>query len=122
MSIKPQVLRLVSLFEEGRFVEALETFYADGVAMQENLADPTVGRAANIERERAFFGGITLHESRAKSVVVDGDRAVIHWLIAFTAADGKRYTMDELALQEWQDGKIVRERFVYDSATMAASN
>ena len=122
MSIKPKVLELVSLFENGRFVEALETFYDEGVAMQENLSNPTVGRNANIARERAFFGGITIHESRAWYVVVDGDRAVINWLFDYTAGDGKRYRIDQLAVQEWRNGKIVNERFVYDTATIAERN
>lgn len=119
MSIKSRVQELVALVEQGQITEALQRYYASDVAMQENLASPVVGREVNIERERAFFGGITLHENRARSVVVDGDRAVIHWLLDFTAGDGRRYTLDQFAIQEWQDGRVVRERFVYDSATIA---
>jgi len=43
---------------------------------------------------------------------------VIHWLLEFTGGDGKRYRLDQLAHQEWKDGRIVRERFYYDSATI----
>ena len=74
--------------------------------------------AANRERERQFFGGITVHQHRALSVAVDGDQAVIHWLFEFTGGDGKRYRMDQLAQQEWKDGRVVRERFYYDSASI----
>ena len=84
--------------------------------MQDNLNPPVVGRAANRERERAFFGGIIVHQNRALSVAVDGDQAVIHWLFEFTGGDGKRYRLDQLAHQDWKDGRIVKERFYYDSA------
>jgi ketosteroid isomerase-like protein len=89
--------------------------------MQENLNAPTVGKAANLERERAFFSGIQVHEHRALSVLVDDDRAIINWLFEFPGADGVRYRMDQIAVQTWRDGRIVRERFVYDSASLKAA-
>jgi len=116
MSTKDQVVRLVRHVESNRILEAIDEFYADDVSMQDNLNAPVVGKAANRERERAFFGGITVHQNRALSVAVDGDQAVIHWLFEFTAGDGKRYKIDQLAHQSWKDGRIVKERFYYDSA------
>ena len=41
---------------------------------------------------------------------------MIHWLFEFTGGDGKRYRLNQLALQNWKDGRIVKERFYYDSA------
>lgn len=120
MSIDTKVRELVALVEGGKITEAIETFYAPEVAMQENLAPAVVGQRENLEREKAFFSSITLHENTARSVVVGDDRAVINWLLDFTGADGKRYTIDELAIQQWKDGRIVHERYVYDSATIAA--
>ena len=79
-----------------------------------------VGRKANAERERTFFSSITLHDNRARTVVVDGDHVVISWLLDFTGADGKRYRLDQLAFQTWRGDRIVRERFYYDSAAIAA--
>ena len=120
MSIDTKVQQLVTLVEAGQITEAIETLYAPDVAMQENLAAPVIGRAANIERERAFFGSITLHQNTARSVIVGEDRAVINWLLDFTGADGKRYVIDELAIQQWKDGQIVHERYVYDSASISS--
>ena len=116
MSTRDQVAKLVRYVESSRILDAIDELYADDVSMQDNLAPAVVGRAANRERERAFFGSITLHQHRALSVAVDGDQAVIHWLLEFTGADGKRYCLDQLAHQHWKDGRIVEERFYYDSA------
>ncbi len=54
-SITPRVHAIVTAVEQGRALEAFETFYADDVVMQENLMPPTVGKAADRERvtERA---------------------------------------------------------------------
>ena len=51
---------------EGRIMDAFERFYADDVVMQENAEAPTVGKAANRDRELGFiaavetFHGVTL--------------------------------------------------------------
>ena len=116
MSTRDQVAKLVRYVESNRILDAIDELYADDVSMQDNLAPPVVGRAANRERERAFFGGITVLQNRALSVAVDGDQSVIHWLFEFTGSDGKRYRLDQLAHQHWKEGRIVEERFYYDSA------
>ena len=120
MPTKDRVQQLIDYVHDGRIQEALDEFYADDVAMQENLAPPVVGRAANQQREEAFFSSITLHKNRAQAVLVDGDHAVIRWDLDFTGGDGKRYRIDQLAYQTWRGDRIVSERFVYDSAAIAA--
>ncbi|MCC6318113.1 MAG: nuclear transport factor 2 family protein [Gemmatimonadaceae bacterium] len=121
MSIEPNVHELVRLVEAGRIDDALHAFYDPDVAMQENQAEPVVGRDANLARERAFFGGITLHGNTAKSITVGRDRAVINWVLDFTGGDGVHYVIDQLATQQWKNGRIVHERFVYDSAATRAA-
>ena len=122
MSIHERVNGLVALVERGRFARAIEEFYADGVVMRDNLNPPTVGKDANLERERGFERYIAeLHESRAQAVLVDGDRAVIHWHLDFTGVDGTRSRFDQLALQRWEGGRVAEERFFYDSPTVRAA-
>ena len=116
MPTRDQVARFVGYVQSNRILDAIDEFYDENVSMQDNLNPPVVGKAANRERERAFFGSITVHQNRALSVVVDGDNVVIHWLFEFTGSDGKRYRMDQLSHQQWKDGRIVNERFYYDSA------
>ena len=121
MSIKPQVLDLISLVENGRMLEAMTRYYAEHVAMQENVSPPTVGFAENYTREQAFYGSLKALEFNLVSVVVDGDRAVINWVFDYTTADGTPYRMDEIAIQTWHDGKIVHERYIYDTASLAVA-
>ena len=119
MSIKPQVLDLISLVENGQMLEAMNRYYAENVAMQENVSPPTVGFAENYAREQAFYGSLKELRFSLVSVVVEGDRAAINWVVDYTTADGTQYRMDEIAIQTWRGGKIVQERYVYDTASLA---
>jgi ketosteroid isomerase-like protein len=118
MSTRERVSSLIAYVEQGDVLGAITEFYDENVSMQENANAPTVGQKANLERERAFFAGITVHQHRALAAVVDGDLAVISWLLEFTGPDGQRYRLDQVAHQTWKDGKIIRERFYYDSAAV----
>lgn len=121
MPTRARVQELIARVEAGRILEAIEEYYADDVAMQENTAPPTVGKAANARREAAFLANVKdVHENRAVAFVVEGDRAVIHWIFDFTAQDGRRYRMEQVASQTWRGDHIVHERFYYDSASLAA--
>jgi len=112
---------LVGLVEQGKFLEAFDAYYGEDVAMAENRSAPTVGKAENRAREEQFVGSVAqVHESRAKSVTVDSDRAVIEWVLDFTDTEGNRVRMEQVAVQEWQDGQVVHERFYYDTNALDA--
>ena len=119
MSIKPQVLDLIELVENGRMLDAMTGSYGENVAMQENTSPPTVGFAENYARESAFYGSLKALNFTLVSVLVEGNRAVINWVFDYTMADGKSYRMDEIAVQTWENGKIVHERYVYDTGSLA---
>ncbi len=121
MSIKPQVVDLISLVEKGHTLEAMTRYYAENVAMQENVSPPSVGFAENYAREEAFYGSLQALKFNLVSVVVEGDRAVINWVFDYTTADGTSYRMDEIAIQTWRDGKIVHERYIYDTGSLAVA-
>ena len=116
-SVRKNVITLIRLVERGRFLEAIEDYYAEDATMQENNAPPRCGLAALLENERRVLGSLkTMHVSRAESFLVDGDLAVINLVFEYTDLEGRRRRLDEVAYQLWQDGKIVRERFYYDPA------
>ena len=53
MPERARVEALIRRVEEGRYVEAIEEFYAEDATMQENGHAPRVGRKALVEHERA---------------------------------------------------------------------
>jgi ketosteroid isomerase-like protein len=120
MSTRERVQELVRYVRAGRIPEAIGEFYAENATMQENRQPPTVGKAANLAREQAFAASVERwHEVSARSVVVDGDQVLIEWVFEYTTRDGQRIRMEEIAQQRWRDGRIERERFFYDTATLS---
>ncbi len=98
----------------GTALEAFETFYHEDVVMQENDAEPTIGKAANREREQAFFAAIT--EFRGGKVVatgVGGDTSFSQWHFDYTHSEWGARSYHQVAVRTWRDGKIIREVFYY---------
>src|SRR5260370_3997741 len=90
MAILDDVKELIALAEQGKFLEAIQRFYAEDATMQENLNPPRVGLAALLENERRVLARVPdIHVEQAE-FVVDGDRAAIHSLFAYTHPQGRK--------------------------------
>jgi ketosteroid isomerase-like protein len=101
---------------EGRALEAFEKYYAEDVVMQENELPPTIGKAANREREKEFFSNLVeLRGADVKAVAVGDGVTMVEWFFDYTHKEWGRRTYHQVAVQRWKDGKIVHERFYYGS-------
>lgn len=117
--------RLQDLFRhirEGRILEAMQEFYAEDVAMQENANPPTIGLAANIEREQQFMRGVKEWKGFEVKGYGAGDgitfyEAVFDWI----ATNGQPVHLEQVTVARWRDGKIVQERFYYDATGVPAA-
>jgi len=98
----------------GRSEEAIERFYADDAALQENVEPEVVGKRAILARERAFAAKVAsaappvLHAS-----AVGEDVTLSEWTWELTLEDGTRVLLNEVARRRWRHGQIVHERFYY---------
>jgi len=112
--IRERVEQLNGMILEGKIMEAMREFYADDVVMAENDNEPTVGLAANIEREQTFVDNTTWYGAEVKGVAVDGDISMVQWWLDFhNTLYGDRLAFTQVAVQHWRDGKIYDERFYY---------
>ncbi|QNK03154.1 nuclear transport factor 2 family protein [Dyella telluris] len=111
------VSTFVSLVERGQFIEALLRYYHPTAVVWENRQRSRIGLDALIENEQLVLKNFHAVEGRAVHVLVDGDDVTINWRFEF-ANDTARVTLDEVAVQQWADGKIVHERFYYDPAQL----
>lgn len=117
MPSRQRIQDFVAHVTAGKILEAITEFYAEHAQMQENLNPPTVGRAANLERERQFLAYVkTWKGATVEIVAAEGNHVVLHERMAFTAVDGTEVSMDQLAWQTWDGDRIVHERFVYDAS------
>jgi ketosteroid isomerase-like protein len=117
--ITESIQDLIALNKKGEFVKVLEKHYADDFVRQANNHSPIIGKEENIRRETIFLANIDAwNEVIADALVIEGNRAAIHWVIDVTEKSGRRLRIDEIAWQVWENGKVKSERFFYDTAAV----
>ena len=111
--------RLNDLFgyiRHGKIIEAMNEFYDKDTEMQENANPPTKGLDANIEREKQFMSGVK--ELKAFTVTASGvgDNVTSYESTSdFVTTSGAPGHVEQVAVAKWKNGKIVHERFYYDT-------
>lgn len=116
MTMPVPVDLLVDDVSAGRFLDALDRFYADDASTREPDGPPTVGKAALLRKERAFLASVAQwHRCEALHVLATDMYAAIHWEFELTRTSGERVVVEEVAIQEWRDvdgsPKIVTEQY-----------
>jgi SnoaL-like polyketide cyclase len=119
MSILNLQQRLNDLFgyiRQGKIIEAMSEFYDKDVKMQDNANPPTVGQAANIEREKQFLSGVKEWKGFNVTASAVGDDVTFYECsLDFIATSGQPVHMEQVVVARWKNGKIVQERFYYDT-------
>lgn len=111
--------RLNDLFgyiRQGNIIEAMNEFYDTDTVMQENLNPPTKGLGANIDREQQFMSGVK--ELKAFTVTASGVGNNVTFYEStsdIVTIDGVPVHIEQVAVAKWRNGKIVHERFYYDT-------
>lgn len=99
---------------QGNAMQAFEKYYGEDVVMQENENLPTVGKAANRQREEEFFAKVVEFRGAQVKNIAFGENVIIsEWFLDYTHQDWGKRTYNQVSVQEWKDGKVVRERFYY---------
>jgi len=112
--------RLNDLFvyiRQGKIIEAMTEFYDKDAAMQENANPPTVGQAANIEREKQFMSGVKEWKGFNVTASAVGDNVTFYECsLDFIATNGQAVHMEQVVVSKWNNDKIIHERFYYDAS------
>ena len=113
-NMRDRVDQLNGKIQQGKIMEAMNEFYTDDLVMAENDNEPTVGLAANLEREQAFVDNTTWYGLELKGVAVGDGVSMVEWGMDFHNTQyGARLAFTQVAVQRWRDGKIFDERFYY---------
>ena len=108
--------QLNEALQTGRILEVFKDFYHPDVTMVEATGDTTTGLEANFQREQQFFGSIREFRGGGVTQSAVNEEAGISFATQFfdcTFADGRDMKMTEVAVREWQDGKVIKETFYY---------
>lgn len=111
---------LLDHIRSGKVIEAMNEFYDPETVMQDNANPPTKGLAANIEREKQFLSGVKEWKGFDVKVSAAGDHVTFYeCTMDFIATNGQPVHMEQVSVAKWKNGKIVHERFYYDTGTKA---
>jgi ketosteroid isomerase-like protein len=107
---------LLGYIRQGKIIEAVTEFYDKDVAMQENANPPTIGQAANIEREKQFMSGVKEWKGfNVTASAVEDNVTFYECNMDFVATSGQPVHMEQVVVAKWKNGKIIHERFYYDT-------
>ena len=112
--------RLQDLYDrmsQGQMMEAFEDYYAENVQVTEANGEVRDGKQAQRSAIQQWQGMIKemhgMGNGSPMSNEASGQTSIESWFEA-TFQDGNRMKMEEVCVQNWQDGKIVKERFYYN--------
>jgi len=114
MSVKEKIEDVYNHVQQGKAMDAFENYYADEVVMILEDGTEVEGKDANRDRENEFFGSVESFNGMEVVAITanenDETTAVESWMDV-TFKGGNRVKLEQVATQQWKDGKIVKERF-----------
>ena len=106
---------LLEYLRQGRFMDALHEFYAENVTMVSPDEGTTTGFAENLAREQRFFASVKAFKTfDIGAVAVTDTHGFYENVAAWVGNDDKEHRVEQVALQQWENGKIIHERFYHD--------
>jgi hypothetical protein len=114
LEIESSLNELNGLVLAGKAMEAFDKFYHDDVEMQENTLPPTRSKTANRQRELEFFANVTeFRGAVVKGMGIGDDISFVIWKYDFTHRHWGVRDYTQVSIQQWKEGKIIKETFVY---------
>ena len=117
-NLQQRLQDLLNHVRQGKIIEAMNEFYDKDTVMQDNANPPTKGLAANIEREKQFMSGVKEWKGFTVTASGVGDNVTFYESTSdFVTTGGVPAHLEQVAAANWKNGKIVHERFYYDTGS-----
>ena len=102
---------------QGKLMDAFEQYYAEHVVMTEPNGT-RAGKDACRKSEEDFLASVeAFHGMEIKGMAEDEDqeKVLIEVNMDITFKGGHRVLMEQVAVQQWENGQIIHERFYYNA-------
>jgi ketosteroid isomerase-like protein len=116
-ALETRVRAFAELLSQGKSLEAIERYYAPDVTVFENRELCRAGKAQCLESERAALARQPEPPrfKLNKLAVNEPDGvAFLESVVRVSAADGRPMRLEQIAVQVWERGLIVEERYYYE--------
>ena len=118
VNLQERLNDLLGYIQQGKIIEAMNEFYDKDTVMQENAHPPTKGLDTNIEREKQFMSGVKELKGFTVTASSIGDNVTFYEATSdIVTTSGVSLHIEQVSVAKWKHGKIVHERFYYDTGT-----
>jgi ketosteroid isomerase-like protein len=108
--------RLVALCREGKNLDAINELYSDDILSFESTGDhkEISGKQNVIEKNNMWFSSVEeMHSAHVSDPIIGGNFFSVSMSYDVTYKQVGRMAMEEIAVYEVKDGKVVFEHFFY---------
>ena len=119
-SVEKIAKNLVAVCRKGDFSEAVRKYYADDVVSIESMAMEGQSREvrgieAVMKKKQMWNENTEVHKMDVSEPLVAGSYFTVRYILDATCKQtNQRMTMEEIGVYKVENGKIVREEFLYD--------
>jgi ketosteroid isomerase-like protein len=110
--------KLVQFCREGKHTQAIDELYADNIVSREPKGSPmelTEGKEAVKGKTEYWYASVQeIHSGEVSDPIVTGNFFAVTMDMDVTYKEGGRMPMNEIAVYEVKDGKIIAEQFFYN--------
>ncbi len=104
---------LISLVSQGKPMEAFDKFYHDEIEKTDLDGVTHRGKELNTKIGNELLSNVkAIRDFTAVGKIIKGNRSFLVWSLDFDHALNGPIQVVQVAIQDWRDGKIVRERFI----------
>ncbi len=114
--IQDTLEEMLGILKKGQMTEGQKIYFADAVVTQEGNQPPIIGKQASIERLDTFREtiGVAAFVSYAiGDVAVAGNTSFYDAVLTLKLKNGATINLEQVVKTDWQDGKIVTERYYH---------
>ena len=109
-AVGSRVGRLIEYVRDGRVYDAIGEFYAPDAELGPAARAPMFGLETREGRRWALANPDAMWRNFwVRGVGVNGDTSFVECSLEFESADGARFSMHQVAVAQWREGKIVKE-------------
>jgi hypothetical protein len=118
MSTQEVAEKLVAYCREGKNIDAINELYADGIVSRESKGSPhelVEGKEGVIAKNQGWYESVSeVHSASISDAIVTGNFFAVTMEMDVTYKDYGRVVMNEVAVYEAKDGKVISEQFFYN--------
>ncbi|MFT4604547.1 MAG: hypothetical protein ACI9W4_001280 [Rhodothermales bacterium] len=115
-TVAQNVEALNNMILQGQILDGFDKYYAENVVMADNFSDDRVGFDACRVFEVDFVNNLTAFRgAEVQEVRIDENAglAFVKWHFDYTHKEWGVMDYVQVAVQRWENGKIIHERFLY---------